>query len=110
MEPKIYRINKNNYSLFDDMIFWRENGFERKPSQHQFQNRLKNELTNPNLYIYAAMINGRYIGWISLIYIPKVGKWKGHGHIYVDELWVAPNYRGQGFGKMLMKKVVSNEL
>ncbi len=104
MEPKIYRINKNNYSLFDDMIFWRENGFERKPSSTSISEQIENELTNPNLYIYAAMINGRYIGWISLIYIPKVGKWKGHGHIYVDELWVAPNYRGQGFGKMLMKK------
>lgn len=104
MEPKIYRINKNNYSLFDDMIFWRENGFERNPSSTSISEQIENELTNPNLYIYAAMINGRYIGWISLIYIPKVGKWKGHGHIYVDELWVAPNYRGQGFGKMLMKK------
>lgn len=36
--------------------------------------------------------------------MPKVGKWKGHGHIYVDELWVEPNFRGQGLAKALMKK------
>lgn len=66
---------------------------------------MKKELTNPNLYVYAIMVESRYVGWISLIYIPKIGnRWNGHGHIYVDELWVAPSFRERGFAKVLMKK------
>ena len=33
MDCIIEKIDINNYSLFDDMVFWRENGFEREPSQ-----------------------------------------------------------------------------
>lgn len=104
MEYKVDRIDLSNYTLFDDMVFWRENGFEREPLQASVSGQIKKELVNPNLYVYAVMVNGRYIGWISLVYIPKVGRWKGQGHIYIDELWVEPSHRGRGFGKVLMKK------
>lgn len=50
------------------------------------------------------MVDKRYVGWISLIYMPKAGKWNGHGHIYVDELWIEPSFRGQGLAKALMRK------
>ena len=101
---KIEKVDVSNYSLFDDMIFWIEKGFERDALNAPISERLNNELANPNLYIYAANVGNRYVGWISLIYMPKVGKWNGNGHVYVDELWVAPNYRGQGVAKALMKK------
>ena len=39
-----------------------------------------------------------------MVYIPKVGRWKGNGHVYVDELWVEPSFREQGVAKALMKK------
>lgn len=29
---------------------------------------------------------------------------KGHGHVYVDELWVEPDFRGRGLAKALMQK------
>ncbi len=101
---RIEKIDASNYSLFDDMIFWRDKGFEREALKAPISEQLKKELTNPNLYIYAANVDNRYVGWISLIYMPKIGKWKGYGHVYVDELWVAPNFRGQGFAKELLKK------
>ncbi|MBQ7944223.1 MAG: GNAT family N-acetyltransferase [Lachnospiraceae bacterium] len=105
MNFRIEKINITNYSLFDDMVFWRENGFERKPSQTPVSDQMKKELANPNLYVYAVMVESRYVGWISLIYIPKVGsRWNGHGHIYVDELWVEQNFRGRGFAEALMRK------
>ena len=90
--------------LFEDMVFWRENGFERKPLHRLVAEQIKKELANPNLYIYAVMVDKRYVGWISLIYMPKAGKWNGHGHIYVDELWIEPSFRGQGLAKALMRK------
>jgi len=105
MDFSIEKIDINNYSLFDDMVFWRENGFEREPTQTLVSEQMKRELTNPNLYVYAVMVECRYVGWISLVYIPKVGsRWKGHGHVYIDELWVEPNFRGRGLAKALMKK------
>ena len=101
----IEKVDVNNYSLFEDMVYWRENGIERNPAVPSISEQMKNELNNPKLYIYAALENGRYVGWISLVYIPKVGqRWKGHGHIYIDELWVEPGFRGKGFAKALMKK------
>ncbi len=104
MNYTIEKIDENNHSLFDDMVFWRENGFEREPSQESVSEQIKKELLNPDLYVYAVKVDGRYVGWISCVYIAKVGKWKGHGHIYVDELWVEPSFRGNGFAKALLKK------
>ena len=104
MDYTIEKIDANNHSLFDDMVFWRENGFEREPTQEPVSEQIKKELLNPDLYVYAVKVDGRYVGWISCVYIAKVGKWKGHGHIYVDELWVEPSFRGNGFAKALLKK------
>lgn len=104
MDYKITKINMENYSKFDDMIFWRVNGVERKVSNPLINVEIIEELANPNLYIYAIQIQEKYIAYIELVYIPKVGKYNGHGHIYVDELWVQPAYRNQGFAKTLMKK------
>ena len=104
MDYTIEKIDVSNHSLFDDMVFWRENGFEQEPSQEPVSGQIKKELLNPDLFVYAVKVEGRYVGWISCVYIAKVGKWKGHGHVYVDELWVEPSYRGNGFAKALLKK------
>ena len=106
MDYIIERIDTENYALFDDMVFWRQNGFERETSQTPIKEQMQKELANPNLYVYAVKVENRYVGWISLVYIPKIGsRWKGHGHVYVDELWVEPGFRGRGYAKALMKKV-----
>ena len=105
MDFRIEKVDENNYSLFEDMVFWRENGFERESAQTPTSKQMEKELANPNLHVYAVMAENRYVGWISLVYIPKVGsRWGGHGHVYVDELWVEPNFRGRGLAKALMKK------
>lgn len=39
MDFKIERIDINNYSLFDDMVYWRENGLKENIQKHQFQNK-----------------------------------------------------------------------
>lgn len=104
MKYKIERVNESNYRLFDDMVFRRENGTDREVSLPTVSPDVKQELKNTNFYIYAVLLEDKYVGWISLIYIPKVGRWGGHGHIYVDELWVEPSCRRQGLAKALMRK------
>ena len=104
MEYIIEKNDATNYCRFDDMVFRREKGYDRIPSDTPISDNIKNELANPNLYVYAIEVENRYVGWISLIYMPKVGKWNGNGHVYVDELWVDPEYCGKGLGKALMAK------
>jgi ribosomal protein S18 acetylase RimI-like enzyme len=104
MDFRIDKITAGNYSLFDDMVFRRMNGFDREPSGTPVSDPIKQELENPNLHVWAAMVEGRYVGWISLVYIPKIGKWNGRGHVYVDELWVEPGFRSNGIAKALMHK------
>lgn len=100
----IERIDKENYSRFEDMVFWRENGFERDPSKNNTDREIIKELSTPNFYVYAVEADSRFVGWISLTYIPKIGRWGGHGHVFADELWIQPDYRGNGLAKALMKK------
>ena len=100
----IEKINADNYQKFDDMIYWRINGKQRIASSGLITQSIKNELLNPNLFIYAVLVDSIYVGWISLIYMPKVGRFDGHGYVYVDELWVEQSHRNYGLAKALMKK------
>ena len=101
---KIEQVTVENYPMFDDLLYWREHGAEREAGQGTVTEDVRQELQNPDLYLFAAASDGRYVGWISLVYIPKVSKWRGHGHVYVDELWVAPQYRRQGVAAALTEK------
>lgn len=108
-EYNIIKIDNQNYYRFDDMVFWRINRRERthaeklEASKNDFSNAYL-ALSNPNLYVYAALDSEKLIGWISIIYMPKIGKFNGLGHLYIDELWVEPTYRNQGIASNLMKK------
>ena len=108
-EYKIIKVDNQNYSMFDDMVFWRINRRERTYAEklEAANNNFKDiylALDNPNLYVYAALDKDKFVGWISIIYMPKVGRLNGLGHVYVDELWVEPTYRKQGIANKLMKK------
>ena len=104
MEIQIVRVDCENYARFADMVFWRKNGEERTPSTDAPSAQICAELQNENLCVYAAEADGRFVGWISLIYLPKIGHWGGRGHVYVDELWVAPACRRMGIAKRLLSE------
>jgi ribosomal protein S18 acetylase RimI-like enzyme len=106
----IKQITKKNYHMFADMVDWRMNGVELTKEEKEankkktFTEEYK-ELEHPGFYSYAALYDGRFIGWISLMYTPKIGgaRWK-KGVIYVDELWTAPEFRGRGVATKLFQK------
>ncbi|MDF2611539.1 MAG: Acetyltransferase family [Lachnospiraceae bacterium] len=112
MNYNITRVNAGNYSKFSDLIHWRMTGKQRNAKDYAPSDEIKTELANCNLYIYAIEIEAIFVGWISLIYLPKVGKYNGHGHIYVDELWMEPSFRNNGLARALMAKAddVAKEL
>jgi len=106
----IERVNKSNYHKFNDMVYWRINGVERSAKEKEeskktlFEDVYK-ELDHEGFYVYVAKYKEKYIGWISLMYIPKIGKWH-KGVIYVDELWTAPKFRRRGVAYKLMNKAL----
>ena len=101
---KIVQIDKHNYHRLEDLVFWRENGYERAAVPAMPTPAVQKTLADPDLLLYAALEDGRFVGWISLLYQPKVHKWQGRGHVYVDELWVQPEYRRRGIAKALLQK------
>jgi len=100
---EIVRVTAENYPLFDAMVRWRMSGVEQEPTLTTIPDEVLRELGTPGFTVYAACTDGRYVGWIALCYLPKIGKWK-RGHLYVDELWVAEAYRRQGIGRALMER------
>lgn len=106
----IERITRENYRMFDDMVGWRMTGVEltqeqKKANASNTFTDVFGDLEHPGFYSYGALCDGRFVGWISIMYTPKIGRrrWK-KGVIYVDELWVAPEYRRKGIAKQLVKK------
>ena len=97
----IVRVDETNYSLFAEMIARRMKEECGQISETDTPSLSAKDLSNENLFVYAAKAEDRFIGWISLAYIPKIGKWKS-GHIYVDELWVESVYRRNGIAKALL--------
>lgn len=107
-EIAIERITEKNYHKFDDMVAWRINGVESSQEEKRI-NRDKDfsealqQLRQEGFYGYGALVEGRYVAWITIIHTPKLGKWQG-GVIYVDEIWTAPEYRRRGIAYQLMQK------
>ena len=111
----IERITKGNYHMFDDMVYWRSNGFERTEEEKDknkdliFEDAFL-ELEHQDFYVFAALYEGRFVGWIMLVYIPKIGKWS-RGIVFVEEMWTAPEFRRKGIAMKLIEKAyeVQNE-
>ncbi|MCE5236244.1 MAG: GNAT family N-acetyltransferase [Clostridiaceae bacterium] len=115
MKYSIVRVNKTNYPMFDNMIFYRINGRERNKNEQadiQIDQAIYQTLEDKNLYIFAAQADDKFIGWISAVYIPKVGRTNGRGHLFIDELWVRSDCRRNGVAHTLMEKAdaISKEL
>lgn len=110
MEYSIVRVDKENYVLFDDMVFLCMNNRERTPEERAKPRDLGANcatLADKNLHVYAAQAGERFIGWISAVFIPKIGhpKYGGKGFLDIDELWTAPAFRRHGIAYALMTEV-----
>ena len=103
MNFTIERITENNYPAFADMTYWRKNGQERAGENTPASDMVKKHLVDKNFRVYAAKAEGRFVGWIALVFMPKIS-WTDTGFVYVDELWVQDDYRKQGIATALMEK------
>jgi GNAT superfamily N-acetyltransferase len=111
----IVRINKDNYHMFDEMVFYR--GHERYKNTNEQMEELDftqhyKALKIQTFYAFAAHFEAKFVGYIFLNYLPKIGTTNGRGWLFVDDLWVNPNYRRKGIARALMEEAdtLSKEL
>ena len=109
IDYSILRIDQENYALFDDMVFFRVNNRERTPGERAAPRDFSTNcaaLANKNLRVYAAQADGRLVGWVSAVFVPKIGHpaYGGKGHLLIDELWVTPAFRQHGIASALIAK------
>ncbi len=107
----IVTVNKDNYLEFSKLLEWRRTGIEKedfkgyegKEQADFFQEY--NILNSKFFFIFAAKCDGKLVGYINAIMIPKPDP--RLGVIYIDELWTAPAYRKRGIAEKLMKKAIN---
>lgn len=107
---EIAKVTKDNYHLYDDLVYLRLKGIERSEKEKEISKtkinlRVLKELKNSDFYVYTALVQDKFVGWIHGIYVPKIGKWPT-GVFYIDELWVAPDYRRRGIATALINKMI----
>lgn len=103
----IEKVDKTNYDMFEDLTFIRKNGREKTTEELALPRKYTDTykiLENKNLYIFAAKTDCKFIGYVSAVYIPKVGSPKSPGHFFIDELWTQPQYRRSGVAHALMSQ------
>ena len=103
MKFAVEKINSDNYQLFCEMIC-RRSSKSCTDNESQLTEAVKKVMSDENFAVYAAKTDGKFVGWISMMNIPKISRFKGYGYIYVDELWTEEEYRCNGIATALLKK------
>lgn len=67
------------------------------------QSRLKELLGNPFLEMYLLEIEGQIIGMGSIHYVETIVKKAA----WIEDIVVHPEHRGKGFGKKIIKHIIS---
>jgi len=109
---EVSRVTKAEYKELLKLFIWRSNGEEQdidnlmEKDQAYFDESINGEsyLDADYFWVYGAKLNGKYIGYINVVMIPKADRRKGT--LYIDELWVAKEYRRLGAAKLLMDEVI----
>ena len=55
--------------------------------------------------VIFAVVDGREIGFA--LFFHNCSTFLGHAGIYLEDLYVMPEYRGKGYGKAILKKLAS---
>ena len=108
MEQRVVKVNKDNYYMFDDMIFFRAH--ERYKNEEELNVRdyfpqYFAVLDENYFHAYAMEIENKFVGYICAVYIPKIGKQENNGFMFVDDLWVNPDFRKIGVAEKLLHKI-----
>jgi glucosamine-phosphate N-acetyltransferase len=69
------------------------------------ENILKKIFSNPNHYVYVAILDGRVVGSTSMIIEPKFIH-DGGNVAHIEDVVVSKEHQGKGIGEMLMNSLL----
>ena len=69
------------------------------------ENILKKISSNPNHYVYVAILDGRVVGSTSMIIEPKFIH-DGGNVAHIEDVVVSKEHQGKGIGEMLMNSLL----
>lgn len=102
---EIVRVGENNFEDLAKLLNWRKTGaYDNNLDWSTFlSDELSDMISSGIIWIYAAKVDNRFVGYVSADKIPKPDNRKCT--IYIDELWVAEEHRNKGIAKKLLVKV-----
>jgi ribosomal protein S18 acetylase RimI-like enzyme len=102
---EIVRVDENDFEDLAKLLNWRKTGayIENFDWTSFLSDELSDMISSGIIWIYAAKVGDRFVGYVSSAKIPKPDKRKCT--IYIDELWVAEEHRKKGIAKRLLNKV-----
>lgn len=108
-QVEVVRIGSADYSEFSALLEWASSGSEAANTDRyqtrevlQFMQRYQ-VLDSDTFFFYAARVDGKLVAYVNAVLIPKPDP--RLGVMYVDALWTAPPYRGQGIARKLLQQV-----
>ncbi|MFO7883158.1 MAG: GNAT family N-acetyltransferase [Kosmotogaceae bacterium] len=103
---EIVRVDEGYFEKLAKLLNWRKTGvYTENFDWFSFlSDELSDMIASGMVWIYAAKVNDRFVGYVSAAKIPKPDNRKCT--IYIDELWVARKHRNKGIAKKLLVKVL----
>ncbi|TYC00588.1 MAG: GNAT family N-acetyltransferase [Kosmotoga sp.] len=103
---EIVKVDEGDFDRLAKLLNWRKTGtYDEDFNWSAFlSNELSDMIASNIIWIYAARVNNRFVGYVSAAKIPKPDNRKCT--IYIDELWVAKKHRNKGIAKKLLEKVI----
>ncbi|WP_036482088.1 GNAT family N-acetyltransferase [Myxosarcina sp. GI1] len=75
-------------------------------SEEQITNIWQKIQQVPEYYIYLAYLEELAIGTFSLLFVPTMMHRGFHKSAFLDAVTIASDYRGQGYGKQMMREAL----
>jgi len=85
--------------LIKDLAEYEKAPLEAKATLKQIEDTIFS--TNPSAFCHVAEVDGEVIG--IAIWFLNYSTWLGKPGMYLEDLFVDPNYRGQGYGMAFLK-------
>ncbi|CAB4929495.1 unannotated protein [freshwater metagenome] len=89
------------HQLIKDLAEYEKAPLEAKASLEQIEASLFSP--NPHAFCHVVDVDGEVVG-ISIWFL-NYSTWLGKPGIYLEDLYIDPSYRGQGFGLSLLREL-----